>query len=91
MHVDVSSVCVVLCAATDSSLAGFIEKPWYLFNSPIMTCLDDHELKYKLHGTQMVTQPLEVASPDLLRIAGVATERQSFIQSSRITLLSFYI
>lgn len=36
-----------------------------------MTLLDDHEPRYKLQGTQLAYQLLEIALPDLLRRTGI--------------------
>ena len=48
------------------------EKIWHLVIPPIMTLLDDYEIKYKLRGVQIVSNLLRNAPGELLRRTGIS-------------------
>jgi len=52
--------------------ADAYERLWYLVIPPVMTMLDDYEIKYKLEAVTIVRALLESAPPELLRRTGVA-------------------
>lgn len=48
------------------------ERLWHLVVPPVMTLLDDYEVRYKLRGVQLVVEMLESVPLDLLRRTGVS-------------------
>ena len=47
------------------------EKLWHLIIPPLMTVMDDYEVRFKLLGVQIVSEMLRKAPADTLRRTGV--------------------
>lgn len=47
------------------------ERVWHLIIPPVMTLLDDYEIKFKLRGVQIISHLLGNAPPELLRRTGI--------------------
>ena len=47
------------------------EEMWFLIIPPMMTFLDDYEIRYKVEGMRIVDAMLKKVPPDLLRKTGV--------------------
>lgn len=47
------------------------ERLWHLIIPPVMTLLDDYEVRYKLPGVRIISEMLDRVPPELLRRTGM--------------------
>ncbi len=47
------------------------ERLWHLVIPPVMTLLDDYEVKYKLQGVKVVSEMLKNVPAEILRRTGI--------------------
>ena len=72
VHIKVGSVCrISSCCLSRMVQSTVYEKLWHLVIPPVMTLLDDYEVKYKLQGVRLASHLLENAPGELLRRTGI--------------------